>query len=109
MHLAHLNAVAGKTAEARKLLNDMENPPRGEFASPYDVASVYAGLGDKSRAMYWMNEAVKARAAMMPFAGIDPLFNPIRTDPQFQALLHRLGLAPATELGAQSGSNRSSN
>ena len=105
MHLAHLYAVAAKTAEARKLLHDMENPPQGEFASPYDIASVYAGLGDKSHALYWMGKAVKARAAMMPFAGIDPLFSPIRADPQFQALLHRNGLAQATELGAHSGSN----
>jgi TolB-like protein/DNA-binding winged helix-turn-helix (wHTH) protein/Tfp pilus assembly protein PilF len=105
MHLAHLYAVAGKTAEARKLLHDMENPPRGGFASPYDIASVYAGLGDKSHAMYWMNEAVKARAAMIPFAGIDPLLSPLRTEPRFQALLRRFGLTQATELGAQSGSN----
>jgi hypothetical protein len=46
MHLAHLYAVAAKTAEARKLLHDMENPPQGEFASPYDIASAYAGLDD---------------------------------------------------------------
>jgi TolB-like protein/DNA-binding winged helix-turn-helix (wHTH) protein/Tfp pilus assembly protein PilF len=110
MHLAHLYAVEGKTAEARKLLHEMENPARGEFASPYDIASIYAGLGDKNRVLYWLDRAVKARAAMMPLAGIDPLFNPVRTDPQFQALLHRIGLAQPPELGAQSGNlgNKSS-
>lgn len=92
MHLAHLYAVTGRPAEAHKLLREMENPPRGEFVSPYDIASVYAGLGDKSHALEWMDSAVQARAAMIPFSGIDPLLSPLRTDPHFQSLLHRIGL-----------------
>jgi hypothetical protein len=61
----------------------------GEFASPYDIASVYAGLGQKSRALDSMDRALKTRAAMMPFANVDPLLNPLRSDPRFSALLRK--------------------
>ena len=94
MHLAHFYAVTGKHDEARKLLDELENPPSGEFVSPYDVASVYAGLGEKDQALHWLDRAHKERAAMIPFAGIDPLLNPLRVDPRFQDLLRRVGVPP---------------
>ena len=52
MHLSHLYAVMGKLPEARKLLHEMESPARGDFVSPYDIASVYAGSAKRSR--HWL-------------------------------------------------------
>ncbi|MFY9558721.1 MAG: tetratricopeptide repeat protein [Terriglobales bacterium] len=92
MHLAHLYAVTGKGEKARELLNEFKNPPRGEFASPYDIASIYAGLGDKDTALQWLLRADKERATMMPFVGIDPLLNPLRGDPRFENLLRQVGV-----------------
>jgi len=92
MHLAHLYAVMGKQSEARRLLREMEHPANGEFASPYDIASVYAALGEKATALDWMERAYKGHAAMIAFAGVDPLLNPLRSEPRFEALLHRAGL-----------------
>jgi len=90
MHLAHLYALMGRQLEARKLLNEMEHPPSGEFASAYDIASVYAALGEKAHALDWMDRAYRDRAAMIPLAGVDPLLDPLRTDPRFRALLRRV-------------------
>jgi len=92
MHLAHLYAVSGRGTEARKLLSELESPPNGQFASPYDIASIYAALGEKEAAFRWLERAYRERAAMMPMANIDPLFNPLRTDPRFDKLLRRVGL-----------------
>jgi len=92
MHLAHLYAVMGKQSEARKWLREMEHPANREFASPYDIASVYAALGEKTTALDWMDRAYKVHAAMIAFAGVDPLLNPLRSEPRFEALLHRAGL-----------------
>ena len=38
-----------------------------------------------------MERAYKARAVMIPFASIDPLLNPLRTEPRFEAILRRVG------------------
>ena len=92
MHLAHLYAVMGKQSEARKWLREVEHPANGEFASPYDIASVYAALGEKATALDWMERAYKGHAAMIAFAGVDPLLNPLRSEPRFEALLQRAGL-----------------
>jgi TolB-like protein/tetratricopeptide (TPR) repeat protein len=92
MHLAHLYAVTGRGTEARRLLSELESPPKGQFASPYDVASIYAALGENEKAFRWLEQAYKERATMMPMASIDPLFNPLRTDSRFQRLLRRVGL-----------------
>jgi TolB-like protein/DNA-binding winged helix-turn-helix (wHTH) protein/Tfp pilus assembly protein PilF len=92
MHLAHLYAVMGRRSQARKLLGEMERPPKGEFASPYDIASIYAALGERATALDWMERAYRVHAAMIAFAGVDPLLNPLRSEPRFEALLHRAGL-----------------
>ncbi len=93
MHLAHLYAVSGKTSEARKLLFELETPPKGaDFASPYDIASIYVALGEKEKALHWLEQAYKERASMMPMANIDPLFNPLRSDTHFQDLVKRVGI-----------------
>jgi TolB-like protein len=93
MHLAHLYAVTGKRNEAQKVLHELENPPKGEFLSTYDIASVYAGLGEKEKALHWLNRAHRERAVMLTFAGIDPLLNPLRGDARFEDLLRRVGLS----------------
>jgi len=87
-----------------QLLHEMENPPRGDFVSPYDIASVYAGLGEKEQALAWINRADEARAVMIPFAGIDPLLNPLRAEPRFEAIVRRVGLPESP--GANPVNNR---
>jgi hypothetical protein len=69
-----------------------QNPHGGEFASPYDIASIYAGLGDKDTALQWLGRADKERATMMPFVVIDPLLSPFRGDPRFQSVLRHVGV-----------------
>jgi tetratricopeptide (TPR) repeat protein len=96
VHLAHAYAVSGKRDQARKMLHELEQPPRGgEFLSSYDIASVYAGLGEKEQAFFWLNRAIEERAVMLTFADIDPLLGPLRLDPRFQVLIRRIGLPQA--------------
>ena len=92
MHLAHLYAVTGRAADAGKLLGELEHPPHGQFVSPYDLASIYAGLGKEDQAMHWLERAYDERVPMIPMMGIDPLLDPMRGDSRFQALLQRLQL-----------------
>jgi TolB-like protein/DNA-binding winged helix-turn-helix (wHTH) protein/Flp pilus assembly protein TadD len=95
-HLAHAYAVSGKPNQARKILRELEQAPKGgEFLSAYDIASVYAGLGEKEHAFFWLDRAIEERAVMLTFADIDPLLGPLHIDPRFQALIRRIGLPQA--------------
>jgi hypothetical protein len=59
---------------------------------PVSAASIYAGLGDKDRALTYLEEAVEARNTSVPLRTLNPEFNSIRTEPRFQALLRNMGI-----------------
>ena len=89
-NLANAYAVSGRNEEAMKIVKDLES--RQSQGSPTDasIALVYVGLGDKDRAMIWLNKAYQAR--FNPSILTRPVFDPLRSDPRFQDLLHRIGL-----------------
>jgi hypothetical protein len=65
------------------------------------LAEVYAAMGDKERAFYWLEEAYKHRD-MAPAAddaglvmiNVDHMMDPLRADPRFKDLVRRVGLSP---------------
>ena len=80
---------AGKRAEAERALAVLRAQPD---ASPYLIATVYAGLGDKERAFEMLEKAVEQRDDLVPDLGVDPVFNDMRSDPRMQRLLQKIGL-----------------
>ena len=89
-NLAHAYAVSGRKEEALKILKELEG--RRSQGSPTDasIALIYVGLGDNDQAMIWLNKAYQAR--FNPSIVMRPVFDPLRSDPRFQDLLHRIGL-----------------
>jgi hypothetical protein len=53
---------------------------------------VYIGLGDADRAFEWLQKAFEARDWQMALLKVEPLFDGIRSDPRFAALVERVGL-----------------
>lgn len=88
--LAHALARAGRTADARRILDELlaaEN-----FVSPYSIAIVYIALGEKDRAFEWLDRAYAARSPSMVSLRVHPWLDPLRGDPRFTALLTRMNL-----------------
>ncbi len=90
--LGHAYAVAGKTAEARKILDDLRHLANERYILPYGIALIHVGLGDNDAALEWLERAYQERNAWMPFLQVEPRFDPLRSDPRFQDLLHRMNL-----------------
>jgi tetratricopeptide (TPR) repeat protein len=89
--LAHAYAVAGKRAEAEQILGDLTRKSKDSYVSPYMVASIYAGLGDKDRALENMDKAVRERCLDIVWnLKTDPRIDNLRSDPRFQALWRRV-------------------
>ena len=88
----YILARAGRKREALKDLDDLHRlaSPRGP--SPFLVALVYTGLEDNDRAFDWLAKAVERRAWEMPTLKASPVFDRLRSDPRFPALLDRVGL-----------------
>jgi tetratricopeptide (TPR) repeat protein len=64
----------------------------GKYVSPYVVALVYNGLGDKDQVFAWLNKAVDERTHWLLWLNRDPRWIPLRSDPRFKAVGRRVGL-----------------
>jgi hypothetical protein len=60
----------------------------------WEVALVYAGLGEKDRAFEWLERAYKDHDKSLYFLKVDPTLDPLRSDPRFQDLLRRMNFPP---------------
>jgi TolB-like protein/DNA-binding winged helix-turn-helix (wHTH) protein/Tfp pilus assembly protein PilF len=71
------------------------NDPQEAAAVADIVAEQWARLGEKERALEWLERSADARDFFAPFIGVEPLYDPLRSDPRFQKLLRRIGLPEA--------------
>jgi serine/threonine-protein kinase len=95
--LANGLAVAGRTAEARNLLAQLLVRQRNEYVSPYDIATVYAGLGDRDEAFRWLRRAAEERSTFIVHLAWDSRFNNVRDDVRYRELIEtelKLGSSP---------------
>jgi len=88
--LGHAYAVAGRQAEAQQVLDRLLERAKTEYVSPYEIAVVYAGLGDRDRAFEWLEKAYQDRASFLPHFRMDPRIWSLRSDARFQSLLRRM-------------------
>jgi adenylate cyclase len=92
--LAHAYFIAGNKGEAEKILRDLERKSKETYISPYRMATVYAGLGENDRAFEYLERAYSERSLdISESLKSDFLLDGLRSDPRFQAMLRRLGLA----------------
>lgn len=85
-------ALAGKTAEARAVLAELQQMSRRRYVAPCGVAVVYAGLGQKDEAFEWLAKALKGRDNTLVFIEVDPRFDALRSDARFAQLVKGAGL-----------------
>jgi len=82
----------GHRAEAEQVLTRLDELARAKYVTPYGIALVYAGLGDKNRAFVWLNKAVAGRSHWLVWLNRDPRWDRLRSDPRFADLTKRVGL-----------------
>jgi serine/threonine-protein kinase len=90
--LGHAYAASGRSGEALKILDELKEMAKQKYVSAYDLAILYTGLGDKDHAIEQLNKAYEERAGWIINLRVEPLFDPLRSDPRFPDLLRRVGL-----------------
>jgi DNA-binding winged helix-turn-helix (wHTH) protein/TolB-like protein/Tfp pilus assembly protein PilF len=88
--LGHAYAVSGRRSEALKIVKELKEISARGYVSPYDLALVYTGLGDKDNAINQLNRAYEERAGWIIAIKVEPMFDPLRSDPRFADLQRRL-------------------
>ncbi len=89
--LASACALSGNKQEARQLLDKLEQQARQRYISSYDIAGVYAALGENDRALQALEKSLEERSLFNVGNSItfDPSFERLRSDPRLQDLLRR--------------------
>ena len=67
---------------------------RGDPDATFDLVRVYTGLGDKDRALEFLQTAYEERYPSMEVIKVDPQFDRLRSDPRFQGLIRRMNFPP---------------
>lgn len=92
--LGHAYAASGKRAEAQQVLTDLQQLQEQRYVSPYTLAAIYAGLGDRDQAFKWLETAVEERDIWLMNLKVDPVFAKLRTERRFTDILGRIRLRP---------------
>jgi TolB-like protein/Tfp pilus assembly protein PilF len=92
MALGHAYGVSGDRATALKSLAELNAMGAKGYVPALFVSAIYTGMGDRDRAMQWLQKAYDERTEYMIFLNVEPMADPLRSDPRFQALLRKVGL-----------------
>jgi len=92
-YLAFAYGAAGDRAGAMAELADLKKMSRDGAVLPFNLALVYLGLGDRTQALDNLERALAADSQMMAWIGRDHIFDPIRSQPRFVALLKKMHFA----------------
>jgi TolB-like protein/DNA-binding SARP family transcriptional activator/Tfp pilus assembly protein PilF len=90
--LGYLYTITGRQHEARQILAELHEQARHRHVSPAYPAAIHMGLQEHDAAFQWLDRALEARDDWMIFLNVEPVFDPLRSDPRFVRLLTRVGL-----------------
>jgi TolB-like protein len=83
--------------EAARQLEHLQATDKVFF--PMTIAQLYAGIGNKDRAFYWLEQAYQHRDRIggdfgLEMVRLEPMLDPLRSDPRYGDLMRRVGLPP---------------
>ena len=89
--LGHAYAVSGQRQEAEDVLAELQKRSKQDYVAPYNIARIYAGLGEKELALESLERAFEERSERLTWLKVDPQLDSIRSDARFRDLMQRVG------------------
>jgi tetratricopeptide (TPR) repeat protein len=90
--LGYAYALEGRKTEAQRVLDQLNELSKQKSVSAVNRAIIYVGLGDKDKAFEWLEKAYEDRS--IGAIKVNPVYDPLRSDPRFADLLRRMNLQP---------------
>ncbi len=91
-HRAQALALSGRRAAALEELDRVLKLSKERYVAAYDIALIYAALGDTENTFLWLERAMEDRSALLVFLAQDPMFDALHADRRFAALVRRIGV-----------------
>ncbi len=90
--LGYASAVSGKRDQAREVLAELQERAQHAYIRPLAFAWISIGLDEKDPAFAWLDKAYDERDPYLTLLNADPVYDSLRADPRFTALLQKIGL-----------------
>jgi Flp pilus assembly protein TadD len=90
--LGYALARAGNRDEAESMVASLTARQRREYVSPVALATLHLGLGNVQQALDWTERAYEERRGWLAYLRVNPIMDPMRGEPRFDALVKRMGL-----------------
>ena len=90
--LGQAHALAGNRADALRILSELEEIAKVRHVGSACFAIVHLGLGENDRALDWLEAGCQEKETPMSALGVHPLYDSLRGEPRFQALVRRVGI-----------------
>ncbi len=91
---SRIYAQSGNRAEALRQLTALIDLRKIRYVSNFDLALAYTGLGDFENAFQAIEKGIENHDGNLVYLAADPLTEPLRSDPRFNVLVSKIGLAP---------------
>jgi tetratricopeptide (TPR) repeat protein len=91
-HLGNTYARAGQTTAANNVIEQLKAHIQTDAIGSYEIALVYAGLGNKDEAFNWLEKSLGQKDKGLVYLKVDPCLDPLRSDPRFNNLVQHVGL-----------------
>jgi eukaryotic-like serine/threonine-protein kinase len=92
--LANTYGTAKKAKEAQEILESLTELAKQKYVPSYFLAGIHVGMGEKDRALEYLERAYEEKSHWLIYLHIDPGMDILRDDPGFQNLVRRVGLPP---------------
>ena len=89
--LAMAQAAAGNTAEAKKLAGMLDKKARSHYVCAYEVAGVHLSLGEKDKAVQWLDAGEKEQCDCQIWLRSEPWMDTMRKDPNYNRFIQKIG------------------
>jgi hypothetical protein len=91
-YVGQIHALSGRRAEALAEIESLVALSSDRYVPAYDIATIYAALGDVEQTFVWLERAFEDRSPLIGWLAWDPVFDGIRSDQRYTALVQRLSV-----------------
>ena len=84
--------TSGYPGVMKSWLEGLKEVSKRGYVSPYNIAQIYARLGDKSQALSSLEQAYEQRDSNLTYVRVEPAFDEVRTDTRFQRVVQQLNM-----------------
>jgi serine/threonine-protein kinase len=92
--LGNVYGLEGSRAQAVDELRRLDSLSKTQYVTSYAIALIHTALGQRDSAFAWLDRAVQERTHWLVWLNRDLRWKPLRSDPRFASLVHRVGLPP---------------